>query len=177
MDNDPHGQSAVDDIYNAITELWDWGYDKLKKVGDATKEIYADLKNIGFNVFNSDVQKILDSKHISFYKGQLVIRENWGFTNARSGSFGVMFLNSEQADADTVNHEYGHFLQLQTMGLNVFITQIAIPSLLSDPYADDYYSAPWERSADIFGGVDRGNYTENSDVKAIAYLGFCLLLK
>lgn len=33
-----------------------------------------------------------------------------------------------------------------------------------------YYSFPWERSADFFGGVDRGNYKKGALLVAFLYL-------
>ncbi len=120
-------------------------------------------KGKAWNIFNTDLDTVLESETISFYKGQLVIREDWEFTNGRSGSFGIMFLDSNETSADTVNHEWGHFAQLQLMGAANYVFSIAIPSMCSNPYNPDYYSNPWERTADLFGGVNRVlGYTENS---------------
>lgn len=49
------------------------------------------------------------------------------------------------------------------MGLPNFVLSVALPSVLSDPYNPDYYSNPWERTADWLGGVERdGGYTDGS---------------
>ncbi len=120
-------------------------------------------KGKNWNLFNSDVDTVLESNTLSFYKGQLVIREDWEFTNNRSGSFGVMFLNSNETSSDTVNHEWGHFAQLKLMGVPNYALSVTIPSICSDPYDPNYYSNPWERTADLLGGVVRvSGYTENS---------------
>ena len=114
-------------------------------------------------ITNTDEQVALDAKYFAFYKGQLVIKEDWGFTNGRSGSFIIMFLNSNETDPNVVKHEWGHFAQLMIMGLPDFALSVAIPSVLSDPYDPYYYSNPWERTADWLGGVEReGGYITGS---------------
>lgn len=54
---------------------------------------------------------------------------------------------------------------------------IALPSIINyyrNP--PNYYSYPWERSADFFGGVNRGSYDNNSLLWAVLYiLGLIIL--
>ena len=54
---------------------------------------------------------------------------------------------------------------------------IAIPSVINyhlNP--TDYYSYPWERSADWFGGVTRVNHIKNSEYWGLVYLLLLLAL-
>ena len=112
-------------------------------------------------IYNDDPSKVLDAEYFSFYKGQLVVRGE--FPLNRSASFGIMFLDKDETRIETVQHEWGHFVQLGTMGLSNYLLSVAIPSVMSDPYDPYYYSNPWERTADFFGGVNRsGGYKEGS---------------
>ena len=115
-------------------------------------------------IFNTDEQTVLDAELFAFYKGQLVIRQDWAFTNGRSGSFLIMFLNKDVTDINVVKHEWGHFAQLKLMGPINYALTVAIPSVTSDPYDPYYYSNPWERTADWLGGVkwDECEYREGS---------------
>ena len=54
------------------------------------------------------------------------------------------------------------FVQISLMGWVNYTVTIAIPSLCSDPDAEDYYSNPWERTADWFGGVGCHTYLPGS---------------
>lgn len=65
----------------------------------------------------------------------------------------------------------GDTQQEEQIGTLSYIVNIALPSVVNMiKGTGDYYSQPWERSADYLGGVDRGNYTEGSLVRANAYL-------
>ena len=108
-------------------------------------------------LFNDDEQAVLEAEYFAFYKGQLVIKQNWAFTDGRSFSFGIMFLHENENTGDIVKHEWGHYVQLWGLGLEGYIVNVAIPSVLSDGLDPYYFSNPWERSADFFGGVDRGD--------------------
>jgi len=87
-----------------------------------------------------------------------------------------MFLEKNVKDnpygRDVVRHEWGHFVQLSIVGVPKFLAFFAVPSMLSK--SPNYYSLPWERSADLFGGVSGANwgspYTPNSDLYSILYL-------
>ena len=133
-------------------------------------QVRKDMDLIGWNPFNDNENNVLDSKKVSFYKGQLVIRCDFDFTGHRSFSFGIMFLESNVKDPDTVKHEWGHYVQLGVVGVARFLLLYGIPSMLSGSNPK-YYSLPWERSADIFGGIAGRNlpYTANSDIYSILY--------
>jgi len=121
----------------------------IKAIKEAFKK---DFENFDWN--NTDEQKALDSTYFSAYKGQFIIRTNWD----RSGSFGIMFLSHNQDNkpygANTVKHEYGHFLQLQELGPAKYLFGIGIPSMLNGS-TKPYYSQDWEVDADVRGGVDK----------------------
>lgn len=86
----------------------------------------------------------------------------------RSGSFGAIFLtrsaDKDPHPEDIVRHEYGHTKQLQELGIVKYAIDIGIPSAL-EIGGGDYYSRPWEITADIYGGVQSRNHT-NEDIKA-----------
>ncbi|MBE5940855.1 MAG: hypothetical protein E7266_10770 [Lachnospiraceae bacterium] len=46
-----------------------------------------------------------------------------------SFSFGFIGLGVEQQDKNTLNHEYGHKVQLNNKGLGRYISEVAVPSL------------------------------------------------
>ena len=89
----------------------------------------------------------------------------------------IMFLEKNVKDTpygrDVIKHEWGHFVQLSILGVPKFVVFFAVPSMLSGG-SSNYYSLPWERSADLFGGVSGSNWssphTSNSDIYSILYL-------
>ena len=111
-------------------------------------------------IFNEDEQVVLDADYFAFYKGQLVILGD--YPDSRSASFIIMFLDKDDKDPDTVKHEWGHYVQLRLMGPLHFLSSVAIPSITSDPNDSDYYSNPWERTADWLGGAANGPYKDGS---------------
>ncbi len=149
----------------AVMSIWD-------------EDIRKDMGRIGWNPFNSDESKVINSTKVSFYKGQFVIRADLSFIKNRSFSVGIMFLDTISTKdtpygRDTVRHEWGHFIQLGIVGVPKFIGFFAVPSMLSGN-SSIYYSLPWERSADLFCGVSGSNWpyphTPNSGLYSIFYL-------
>jgi RHS repeat-associated protein len=137
---------------------------------------FDDIKNdvCNANFFNQDENIVSNSKVFSFYKGVPVIRfsgEQASFT-----ILGSIMLNRSVADegveVETIQHEYGHFVQESFIGTPRYIGKVAIPSLIgyaTVPY-DRYFSLPWERSAEYFGGVTRNyNYADYSDLASMYY--------
>ena len=61
---------------------------------------------------------------------------------------------------ETINHEWGHGVQERLLGA-LYVTRVAIPSVayyrLGSNSNWDYYSTPWERTADLFGNVNRSS--------------------
>lgn len=122
-------------------------------------DIQTDYANGCFNPFNQDESVALNSKVFSFYKGEAVIRHWTSLSSCQI--FGTIFLKSTKSyNADgieTINHEFGHGIQERFMGLG-YLIKVAIPSVITywcNVHGSDYYSMPWERTADFFGGVDR----------------------
>ena len=136
------------------------------------ERFYEDIRNYDPN--NTDPNKTLNSHYFSSYKGKLVLRHSIpGFTSW--AIFGTIFLNRKNIDNEngrnTLNHEWGHTQQEEQMGTLSYIVNIALPSVANMiKGTGDYYSQPWERSADYLGGVDRGNYASGSLEKALTYL-------
>ena len=127
-------------------------------------ELYDDLINGCLNPYNQSEEIALNSKVLSFYKGSTVVRQDIiGYFSA----FGTIWLNSDNG-SDDLKHEYGHYIQERIMG-PAYWYKIAIPSVVYYCYdvlvggSDlDYYSMPWERTADWLGGVNRNNYKKGS---------------
>ena len=76
----------------------------------------------------------------------------------------------------TLNHEHGHAVHFGQVGLPTYTVTAAIPSLLCaslsavSPWIyDNYYSLPWERTADYLGDVGRGNYLPSASTAAAIY--------
>lgn len=73
-----------------------------------------------------------------------------------------MGIGNDVVDTDTILHEYGHYLQLQAMGVGNYLFNVAIPSVTGNildrqgKLSVHYYSQPWEYEADQLGGVSRG---------------------
>ena len=115
------------------------------------------------NKNNEDENAVLNARFFSFYKGRLAVKIA-GFKD-RSFSIGAMFISpkleaGDQYAIDIVKHEYGHTLQLSRLGFFRYMRYIAIPSMKSDPDDPGYFALPWEITADIYGGVDRGQSDE-----------------
>ena len=117
--------------------------------------IVEDFKN--YDKYNESEEKVFSSYYFSSYKGTLVIKTPFD----ASFSFGFIGLSRIQQESDTLNHEYGHKVQLDNMGWGAFIADVAVPSVTANilqrigklPY--DYYGSPWEAEADMLGSVNR----------------------
>lgn len=124
---------------------------------------------VNFDVNNQSEEKVLESNYFSAYKGVPVFRTNGN----RSGSFGVIFLtretNNREHPEDIIRHEYGHTKQLQQLGIVKFAIDIGIPSWL-EIGGGDYYSRPWEITADIYGGVQSRHHGIEDISAGFSYL-------
>jgi len=138
----------IDGIANSVAGAYA-GFKKAAAV--FASDICEDVRK--FNWRNTSEAAALDSNYFSIYKGMFVVRTN---TN-RSASFVMMFLTHGEDNwpegIEDVKHEYGHFIQMQELGILAFAIGIAIPSVTHKPY--DYYNQKWEVTADMFGGVGR----------------------
>ncbi|MBQ3016528.1 MAG: hypothetical protein IJD79_07095 [Clostridia bacterium] len=181
-----------------IAAIWDKDVksdmDKLGKLfGDSKNEFLSSIPNI----INTKEDIVLNSKKVSFYKGIPVVRTDFEGTF----SFGAIVLSRGytddlnifhvESDPKVVKHEYGHNIQLMTIGLRNYIFGIAIPSVLASvvlyeiymnssmlkkTYYKIYFSFPWERSADLFGGATHPDYYKNSKEISLIYYALLLLI-
>ncbi|MCL1972473.1 MAG: hypothetical protein FWG57_05740 [Endomicrobia bacterium] len=139
-------------------------------------EILEDMRAINWNPFNSNESTVLSSNKVSFYKGVPVIMKSSG----RSWSAFFISLNRNTEDREiTVKHEWGHAVQAWIMPVVNAVFMLAIPSALKwGPWAgaDKYYAAPWEITADMFGGVDRDQYHNGDKHRGWVYFFFATLL-
>lgn len=97
-------------------------------------------------------------------------------------SFGIIVLDKTIVEksaaefAQDLNHEYGHAVHASQVGLPVYFVTTAIPSLIGAVLSKkvewidkNYYSLPWERTADYLGGVDRGDYLSGGNTAATLF--------
>lgn len=112
---------------------------------------------------NTDEGLVLSAKRAAFYRGRLVVKTPFD----ASASCGIIFLSRKQNDIQTLHHEYGHILQLKAMGFFRFLARVIVPSLMGNLLnrmgrisGGEYYGLPWEREADMLGGVQRRNRIE-----------------
>ncbi len=164
---DTTGGSAVS-TFSFTTAICDGGCGTIRySLNEPThgEALLAGIKAAFDFVTNTDAEAVVKAKYFAFYRGKLVIKHNVPGQTSCS-MFGILFINSNDpttphsyhANETTVQHEYGHAVQYDMMGTGAYIVKIVIPSLSSyylDVPEDEYYSLPWERSADILGGVER----------------------
>ena len=149
--------SAGGYVGSAVASIWD-------------EDIRDDMNAIGWNPFNSNEDLVLKSTKVSFYKGSFVVRHDMFGNGSSAGILGMIWLNHKATDATTVKHEWGHNVQELLFGEVITLVFFALPSVINHQYGSyryaksrtaqerAYYSKYWERSADFFGGVNRGNY-------------------
>ncbi len=132
-------------------------------------DLQKDWESGALNPFNQNAYVASNVNVLGFYKGSTVVKEN---ALGTCSIFGTIWLRETSIDA--VNHEYGHSVQERILGTS-YLTTIAIPSVLgyfgagiNEKLYHGYYSTPWERTADLFGGVERLDHKPNSIAWAIA---------
>jgi len=144
-------ESVVDTFFDAVEESWN--------------NLKEDIEN--FNIDNEDESIVFESTYFSAYKGKLVIRHNSEFLTSWA-IFGTIWLNhnvdlkDDKKKSETLNHEYGHTLQEEELGLAKYLAGVAVPSIVvnvisrfDDEVKKNYYKYPWEADADRRGGVTR----------------------
>ncbi len=172
---------AYDDVKSSVINGAKATIDDVKsKVVSGTKatikrinssKIASDLKR--FDLFNTDPQVVIDANIISAYKGSLVIKSS--FLGTAAFSHGAIFIGDKVKDYDTINHEYGHIVQLRHMGTINYNRFIFVPSVIfhhldiPEKLGFDYYSTPWEYQAELYGGVERGTYESWAEKVNIFY--------
>ena len=114
--------------------------------------IMEDVNDYNSNNQSEDV--VFSSNYFSNYNGKLVVKTPFD----ASFYFGFIGLSIQQQNINTLKHEYGHAIQMETMGVGRYITDVFVPSVTINildrngdlPY--DYYSYPWEAEANKLGG-------------------------
>ena len=129
------------------------------------------------NISEEATFSYLDIYGIALYKGALIIRADLGQGSAFSLGIIVMddYYSANQEGIDTLKHERGHLSHLRQIGLPRYLLKVAVPSAIGAYLSNknmlsvDYESLPWERIADFYGGVDRGDYESWADYQAFLY--------
>ena len=151
----------VEDVYDLFDE------NVIQPITDFVIDIKKDITN--YNPNNQSEEKVLESEYFSSYNGVFVIRTNGN----RSGSFGIIFLtretNNRNNPEDVLRHEYGHVIQLEQLGVVNYALCIGLPSW-QQWGTGEYYSKPWEITADLYGGVQSRSHSQSDIDKGIAYL-------
>ena len=138
-----------------------------------SKRVRRDMKRIKWNPFNRDAVKAIASEVVTFYKGVPVFRPKIG----RSGSFSLILLAPGESIV-SLDHERGHNTQLMLMGIATYCIAVAIPSpaeLGNWSERGNYYGAPWESIADIYGGASR-THVKKESVNAVFYFAAGLFI-
>ena len=156
------------DIEAGFKKVVDWVNNNLiQPVVNFGKDLAEDVTNYDIN--NSSEGRVLESNYFSSYKGILVLRTN----GERSGFFGAIFLtretNSRSSPEDVLRHEYGHSKQWEQLDILNYALCIGLPSWRQWG-TGEYYSKPWEITADIYGGVQSRNHSQSNIDVGFAYL-------
>ncbi len=125
-------------------------------------QIQADMDAIGWNPFNLDATKAVNSQKVSFYRGMPVIRFSSDFLS--SFQVGGIIFFEHGSSKKSLKHESGHGIQEAILGVPRYLIHIALPSVIANLIGRNnnkvnnfYYNFPWEHTADWFGGVERTN--------------------
>ena len=127
-----------------------------------------------FDLDNKDPARVSAAYYFAGYKGQVLFFGDW--SNGRSGSFGrLLGLHAHDKNIkdlflleELLKHEHGHYEQYQLIGFLKYVFAIAIPSIMNMPA--DYYSQPWEVTADLLGGVTIHRHAPGSEEAGRRYL-------
>ena len=148
--------NTIAGLLNPISKITALGSVIIAAINGRWSDLAYDWNEGCFDPFNQSESVVLNSKVLSFYKGSTVVRQNILGT----GSFlGTIWLNKSKEH--TLDHEYGHSIQERILGAS-YLINIGIPSALYNFYdkkynlpSIDYYSMPWERSAEFLAGINR----------------------
>ena len=160
-------QVCLDDQFNEMSMPWQDGplgggsgytpYSSSRFSGPANPWITQMIYDY---ITNSDEDVILSSQYSAFYKGILVVRLPIGTDAFSLGP--IICLGNDVSSQETVRHEYGHSVHYSIIGPDKYFRYVFVPSLIgywSGVSYGEYYSQPWEYTADILGQADRKDYT------------------
>ncbi len=126
---------------------------------------------------NTDTDVVRKANLFSSYNGVFVV-----IVDAPSAySYGSTLYLRKSEDPETIQHEYGHSLQEDKLGGFAYTVGIAIPSVTYNAIDKEldlpdniYFSMPWEITADMFGGVKRGQsyYLDGAREAGLDYFRF-----
>ena len=168
-DETGHWPKCVKSIVKKVEKVIKTTVAAVKKV---VRNVVNDVKN--FNIKNTNEQKVLESNYFSAYKGVPVVRIP---ANVRSGSLGIIYLSKNTSSndlvpEDIVRHEYGHTKQFQELGLTNYLITVGIPSYLNlgkEWGNNECYNKPWEVMANVYGGVEEYQNSQNDINAAYKY--------
>jgi len=135
------------------------------------------LQEMAKNTSETATFEYLSIYGFAFYKGALVLVGDLG--NGSALSFGIIVIDNDYSANEkgiiTLKHERGHVSHMMRIGAIGYFFKAAIPSAIGAHLSNkgmlsvDYESLPWERIADFYGGVDRGDYESWADYQAFLY--------
>jgi RHS repeat-associated protein len=138
-------------------------------------DIMSDITN--YSKGNTDFGKVQEANLFSSYNGVIVV-----IVDAPAAySYGSTLYLRKEERPDIIKHEYGHSLQEDKLGGFAYTVGIAAPSFAYNKYhtkrklpENQYFSMPWEITADIFGGVKRnqGYYLDGAREAGLDYFRF-----
>ena len=172
--SDPSGNSANGVIDQFVISLLSYAIMSIASIWD--EKIRSDMEAIKWDPFNDDETIVKKSKKVSFYKGIPVVKFESNFLS--SFSLGGIFINKNARTSETtIKHEYGHSVQQMLVGYKKYLLSVFLPSSIYNlmartnvELANKYYSMPWDRTADAFGTVVRGDYADYSLEFSLLYL-------
>ncbi len=179
MNIDPTGRKFSGNIVQLVVSLWTYiGY-SIASIFD--KDIRDDMNLISWNPFNNKEDLVFQASKVSFFKGVPVIKTPDSFPG--TFTFLWIFYKNSDKEINGVKHEWGHIWQQTYLGPIDYLLFVGLPSALqwgSWSKNNNYYGAPWETVADIFGGVSgwNGNYhTRKEKILAISHMIVARLFK
>ena len=153
--------NIIQPVVNTVTEI--------------KENIDEDISN--FDSSNEDEDTVYSSNYFSCYKGVFVLNTPFD----ASFSFGLIGFSKNNYTEETLDHEYGHIQQFNSMGTCIYFAHVGVPSLTLNILRRtgnldyDYYGAPWEAQADELGGVTRK--TDNTPWSDSVYNSYFDLIK
>ena len=177
MNVDPSGRAWYDWIstivgfLNPVNTTTAIGAIVVAAISGRWTDVVTDWYSGCLNPFNTSEDTVMDAQVLSFYKGSTVI---WQDTISTCSAFGTIWAD-DYMNSTSLKHEYGHSIQENLLG-PAYDHTIFWPSVrynIYDRIIDgdpiDYYSMPWERTADFLGGVTASEREEGYKKGSLAW--------